>query len=99
MDWFDELQRVTTDTENALAIRRAHGEVDVARPRAPFRCRRSCCTRRATRWRRSTRGACWPLIPGSRLVPLEIRNHILLDGEPAWRRFRDELQAFLDPAA
>jgi pimeloyl-ACP methyl ester carboxylesterase/DNA-binding CsgD family transcriptional regulator len=35
------------------------------------------------------------LIPGSRLVQLESRNHILLEQEPAWGRFLAELRAFL----
>lgn len=34
-------------------------------------------------------------IPGARLVPLESRNHILLEDEPAWRRFLEEVHAFL----
>jgi len=35
------------------------------------------------------------LIPGARFVPLESRNHILLEHEPAWRLFIDELNDFL----
>jgi pimeloyl-ACP methyl ester carboxylesterase/DNA-binding CsgD family transcriptional regulator len=35
------------------------------------------------------------LIPGSRFVQLESRNHILLEQEPAWGRFLAELRAFL----
>lgn len=35
------------------------------------------------------------LIPGARFVPLTSRNHILLENEPAWRTFLDELRAFL----
>jgi len=35
------------------------------------------------------------LIPGARLVPLEGRNHILLESEPAWPRFADEVRKFL----
>jgi DNA-binding SARP family transcriptional activator/pimeloyl-ACP methyl ester carboxylesterase len=35
------------------------------------------------------------LIPNARLVPLESKNHILLEGEPAWRRFLDEVNTFL----
>ena len=39
------------------------------------------------------------LIPGARFVPLESRNHVLLETEPAWSRFRDEVRAFLDSDA
>jgi pimeloyl-ACP methyl ester carboxylesterase len=35
------------------------------------------------------------LIPGARFVPLESRNHILLEHEPAWARFVDEVSRFL----
>ena len=35
------------------------------------------------------------LIPEARLVPLESRNHIILEDEPAWRRFVDEVLQFL----
>jgi pimeloyl-ACP methyl ester carboxylesterase/DNA-binding CsgD family transcriptional regulator len=33
-------------------------------------------------------------IPGATLVELDSRNHILLEGEPAWGRFKDEVLAF-----
>ena len=35
------------------------------------------------------------LIPDSRFVQLESRNHILLEQEPAWSRFLAEIRAFL----
>jgi hypothetical protein len=40
-------------------------------------------------------------IPGARVVPLESRNHMLLEHEPAWARFVAEVRAFLGtgPAA
>ncbi len=34
-------------------------------------------------------------IPNARLVTLESRNHILLEDEPAWSRFLEEVHAFL----
>jgi serine/threonine protein kinase/Tfp pilus assembly protein PilF len=37
-------------------------------------------------------------IPGARFVELPGNNHLLLDGTPAWSRFRDELHAFLGGA-
>jgi DNA-binding NarL/FixJ family response regulator len=39
------------------------------------------------------------LIPGARFVPLESRNHILLESEPAWPRFLEEVEAFLPSAS
>ena len=38
-------------------------------------------------------------IPGARFVELESRNHVLLEHEPAWQRFRDEVLAFLGGTA
>jgi pimeloyl-ACP methyl ester carboxylesterase/DNA-binding CsgD family transcriptional regulator len=35
------------------------------------------------------------LIPGARFVPLESRNHILLENEPAWQQFVSEIRDFL----
>lgn len=38
------------------------------------------------------------LIPRSRLVTFEGRNHILMEDEPGWKQFLDELDAFLGRA-
>src|SRR5262245_25979946 len=38
------------------------------------------------------------LIPNARFVPLESRNHILQDDEPAWQQLVAELDDFLPPA-
>jgi DNA-binding CsgD family transcriptional regulator len=35
------------------------------------------------------------LIPDARLVPLETENHVLLEHEPSFRRFFEELRRFL----
>ena len=35
------------------------------------------------------------LVPGAHFVALSSRNHVLLEHEPAWRRWRDEVAAFL----
>ena len=35
------------------------------------------------------------LIPGARFVPLESSNHLLLENEPAWQRWLEEVRAFL----
>jgi hypothetical protein len=34
-------------------------------------------------------------IPNARLISLESKNHILLEEEPAWKRFLEEVNAFL----
>jgi DNA-binding NarL/FixJ family response regulator len=35
------------------------------------------------------------MIPGAEFVPLESRNHILLEHEPAWRQFLVEVERFV----
>ena len=96
MRWFSELQRVTTAPEMAVRLRTAAAEIDVSdiapRVRAP------------TLVLHATGDAVVPfdqgraiaaLVPGARFVPLESRNHVLLEGEPAWPRFLDEVRRFL----
>ena len=35
-------------------------------------------------------------IPGARFVPLESRCHLILEQDPVWPLYRDEILAFLD---
>jgi pimeloyl-ACP methyl ester carboxylesterase len=96
MEWFDELQRHTTDAATAIRIRRARNVDDV--------------TEEATRVTAPTlvlhprEDALVPfaegrlvatLIPGARFVALEGRNHCILPGDPGWERFFDEIRRFL----
>jgi len=34
-------------------------------------------------------------IPGARFVPLQSRNHLILESEPAYARFIEEITAFM----
>ncbi len=99
MQWFDELQRVTTEPETAVKIRHARNHDDVtgeaARVKSPtlvLHARDDALVGYAEGRLVAT------LIPGARLVALEGRNHILLADEPAWAQFLVELQAFLGAA-
>jgi DNA-binding winged helix-turn-helix (wHTH) protein/pimeloyl-ACP methyl ester carboxylesterase len=96
MQWFNDLQRMTTSTENALRIMRATGELDVSDllshvkvPTLVLHCRNDA-------WvvfdegRRLAAG-----IPGAKFVALESRNHLVLETEPAWEKFTSEIMAFL----
>ena len=38
-------------------------------------------------------------IPGAEFIELDSRNHILLEQEPAWQRFREAVLPFLRPYA
>jgi pimeloyl-ACP methyl ester carboxylesterase/DNA-binding winged helix-turn-helix (wHTH) protein len=97
--WFDDLTR-TLPMENALRIVSLTHTIDVREQAAslnvptlvlhargdasiPFEVGRQMAA----------------LIPGARLVSLESRNHVLLEHEPAWTRFVEEVSAFLAPDA
>jgi pimeloyl-ACP methyl ester carboxylesterase/DNA-binding CsgD family transcriptional regulator len=96
MEWFDDLQRVTTDPETALRIRHArnHDEVveearRVTVPTLVLHLRDDALVPFSEGRLLATR------IPGARFVGLDGRNHIPLADDPAWDQFRAELHAFL----
>jgi class 3 adenylate cyclase/pimeloyl-ACP methyl ester carboxylesterase len=95
-DWFNEFQRISSSPADAARNFLANGEADVSSllsqvkvptlvmharhdARVPFEL-----------GRRLAAG-----IPGARFVPLESRNHVMLEGEPALTRFLEELRSFL----
>jgi len=97
--WFNELERISTSPHNARKFFDVINEVDVTGI-----ARRVGCP---TLILHPDRDARVPfeegrllagLIPGARFVPLDSRNHILLEHESAWRRWLEEVRAFL-PAA
>jgi pimeloyl-ACP methyl ester carboxylesterase/DNA-binding CsgD family transcriptional regulator len=99
MEWFDELQRVTTDPEMAVRIRNARNVDDVTREAAEITAPTLVMHGRDDALVPFAEGRLVAtLIPDARLVPLESRNHILLADEPAWDQFRAELDGFLGPA-
>jgi pimeloyl-ACP methyl ester carboxylesterase/DNA-binding winged helix-turn-helix (wHTH) protein len=96
MRWFNDLQRLTTSPQNAARIRDASDDIDVSallpRVRVPtlvLHCRDDA-VQPFEEGRRLAAG-----IAGSRFVPLEGRNHLILENEPAWNRFLDEVDRFL----
>ena len=96
MQWFNDLQRMTTSTENALRIMRATGELDISDllsqvkvPTLVLHCRNDAAVT-FDEGRRLAAG-----IPGAKFVTLESRNHLVLGSEPAWEKFSSEMTAFL----
>jgi pimeloyl-ACP methyl ester carboxylesterase len=96
MRWFSDLQRTTTTPEIAVRLRITSSEIDVTEL-APQ-------VRAPTLVLHATGDAVVPfdqgrtvaaLIPGARFVSLESRNHVLLESEPAWSRFTEEVGRFL----
>lgn len=94
--WFNELQRRSTSPENAAKLMRAMSRIDVRDKLSKVR--------HPTLVLHAREDQAIPLaegerlaagIPSARFVPLDSRNHILLDNEPAFARFLSETRAFL----
>ena len=98
MRWFDDLQRMSTSPENAVASRIARQAVDIyadiPRISAPTLILQATGDR-ATTFDNAVEVSA--AIPGARLVPLESKNHILLAGEPSWDTWVREVTSFLEP--
>ncbi len=96
IDWWNEMQRVSASPENAARFIAVVGDIDVTgllpkvtvptlvlhardEARVPF-----------DAGRRMAAG-----IPGARFVPLQSRNHLILENEPAYGRFLQEIRSFV----
>jgi pimeloyl-ACP methyl ester carboxylesterase/DNA-binding winged helix-turn-helix (wHTH) protein len=96
MQWFNELQRVTTSPENAVRIRRVSDAMDIREllplvkvPTLVLHCRDDAVQPfEEGRYIGSS-------IAGAQFVGLEGRNHLILESDPAWHRFQEEVAAFL----
>ncbi len=94
--WFDEFQRLTTSPRNAARFQDAFGDIDVrdelGQVRAPTIVLHSKHDQRIPleQGRAVASG-----IPNAHFVPLESRNHVLVDYEPAWRTCMDAVASFL----
>jgi pimeloyl-ACP methyl ester carboxylesterase/DNA-binding CsgD family transcriptional regulator len=91
-----ELQRATSSPENTIRIIRTFFTIDVREQAARVSCPTLLLHARDDRRAPFEEGRILAgLIPGARLVPLDTANHILLEHEPAFRRFFEELNAFV----
>ncbi len=94
-DWFMELTRVATSPEMAVRLIDAFSYIDVrselARVRTPTLVTHSRGDARIPfdKGRELAAG-----IPNARFVPLDSRNHLILEQEKAWPQFISEVQAF-----
>jgi DNA-binding winged helix-turn-helix (wHTH) protein/alpha-beta hydrolase superfamily lysophospholipase len=95
--WFDELQRVSTSPENAARLMDRDDDLDVrpllAQVKTPtlvIHCDRDQAVP-------AEKGRLLAAeIPGARYVSLPSANHLMLEEEPAWSLFLEELGLFLD---
>jgi class 3 adenylate cyclase/pimeloyl-ACP methyl ester carboxylesterase len=95
-DWFNELERISTSPDDAVRNRNATGNFDVSSllpqvsvPTLIMHARDDAVVP-FDQGRRLAAG-----IPGARFVPLASRNHLILEDEPAFPRFLEEMRAFL----
>ncbi len=97
--WFNELERVSTSPQNAARFLRVFDQIDVTALASQVSCPTLVLHSNHDERVPFDEGRLFAsLITGARFVPLESRNHILLEQEPAWRRWLEEVRAFL-PAA
>lgn len=97
VQWFNDLQRKTTSPENAARIRYVSDIINIEAllpqvkvPTLVLHCRND---------------AIQPIeegrliaasIPDCRFVGLEGENHLILESDPGWERFTEEVEAFLN---
>ncbi len=96
MDWFNELCRRTSAPAIAAELLRSRADVDVADllsgvrvPTLVLHAREDAAVPVAA-GRQLAAG-----IPGAEFVELDSKNHILLEGEPAWERFCSAVRDFM----
>jgi pimeloyl-ACP methyl ester carboxylesterase len=96
MEAFNELQRESASPENAVRLSNAVGEFDVTALLPEVRVPTLVLHARGDsvipfdEGRRLAVG-----IPGARFVPLDGKNHILLEDDPGWPTFLAEVREFL----
>jgi pimeloyl-ACP methyl ester carboxylesterase/DNA-binding winged helix-turn-helix (wHTH) protein len=96
MNWFNELQRISTSGENAARIQFAGSHIDVL-DRLPLVTAPTLVLHAIADVRvpfdegRLIASS----IPNARLVTLASKNHLTVEDEPAWERLVTEVKAFL----
>ena len=93
---FTEIMRLSSSAVIAARLMREFSRIDVRSLAAQIRCPTLVLHPRTDARIPFDEGRLLAgLIPGARFVPLQSRNHILLEDEPAWRRFSVEVESFL----
>ncbi len=100
VEWFNELQRRTTSPEVAVRLEEEFGSIDVRGLLQEVRCPALVLHARHDEVIPFDAGReLAAALPNARFVPLESQNHVLLEDEPAWDRFLEEVRTFLDVPA
>lgn len=94
--WLNDLQRMSTSPANARRLYDAFGQVDVRALLPQVRVPTLVLHVREDGAVPFSEGRLLAAeIPGARFVPLEGRNHLLIESEPAWPLFFAEMRTFL----
>ena len=95
--WFNELERLSCDPEHAARTLEAFGHIDVSDLAAKITCPTLVLHARGDARVPFEEGRLMAgLTPGARFVPLDSRNHVLLESEPAFTHGFGEIRAFLN---
>jgi pimeloyl-ACP methyl ester carboxylesterase len=96
MEWFNELQKISTSPDNAVKISNVNGNIDVESllsrvtvPTLVLHARGDA----VVQFEEGRHVAA--SIPGARLVALDSPNHLILEHEAAWPKFLAEVREFL----
>lgn len=96
-DYFNEMQRVTTSAENAVALQQVFADINVSDLLSKVTT--------PTLVGHSTRDAVVPFsagralaarIPGARFIAIESPNHLLLETDPGWPKYARIVEEFLE---
>jgi pimeloyl-ACP methyl ester carboxylesterase/DNA-binding CsgD family transcriptional regulator len=99
-NWFNELERVSVSPANAARFMHVTNELDVS-----ALARRVACPTLVLHAHGDARvpfeegRRLAGLIPGAHFAPLDSRNHVLLESEPAWQDWLREFRAFMPATA
>jgi pimeloyl-ACP methyl ester carboxylesterase/DNA-binding CsgD family transcriptional regulator len=94
--WFNDLMRVSTSPENAVRFRRVNSVLDVREVARSLHVPTLVLHARDDAITPFEEGRLLAaLIPGAQFVPLDGRNHVLLEDEPAWQQFLTAVRHFL----
>lgn len=96
IEWWNELQRISTSPENAERLQMAFGAIDVSALLSQLDIPVLVAHARDDQVIPFPAGEELAAgLPRSTFLPLESSNHVLLESEPAWDRFRAHLRDFL----
>jgi pimeloyl-ACP methyl ester carboxylesterase/DNA-binding CsgD family transcriptional regulator len=94
--WFNELERISTSPANAARFMNEFAHIDVSALLAQVTCPTLVLHSRHEVRQPFEEGRLIAMaIPGAQFVPIDSRNHLLLESEPGWQHWIDAVREFL----